>query len=59
MSTLLMQTNTNVCYNINDDESYDHNNENKFEEEYKDILIDKMVQTHYLPNKYMFIFEMF
>ncbi len=55
MFTLLMQTNTNVCYNINDNESCDHHNENRFEEEYKDILIDKMVQTYYLPKKYVCI----
>jgi hypothetical protein len=35
MFTLSMQTTTNVSYNINDDESCDHNNENRFEEEYK------------------------
>jgi hypothetical protein len=40
-----MQININVFYDIDDDESCDHDNEDKFEEEQKDILIDKMVQN--------------
>jgi hypothetical protein len=45
MFTLSMQTNTNVSCDINDDESCDHNNEARFEEEQEDILIDTMVQN--------------
>jgi hypothetical protein len=45
MFTLSMQTNTNVPCNIDDDESCDHNNEYRFEEEQEDILIDTMVQN--------------
>jgi hypothetical protein len=33
MFTLSMQTNINVFYDIDDDESFDHNNEVRFEEE--------------------------
>jgi hypothetical protein len=32
-----MQTSTNVFCNVNDDESCDHNNENRFLKEQKDI----------------------
>jgi hypothetical protein len=45
MFTLSMQTNTNIFYDVDDDESCDHNNENRFEEEQEDILIDTMVQN--------------
>jgi hypothetical protein len=45
MFTLSMQTNTNVSCDIDDDESCDHNNENIFEKEQEDILIDTMVQN--------------
>jgi hypothetical protein len=45
MFTLSMQTNNNVSYDINDDESCDHNNENKFEKEQEDILTYTMVQN--------------
>jgi len=43
MFTLSMQTNTNVSCDIDDDESCDHNNENRFEEEQKEILTYSMV----------------
>jgi hypothetical protein len=43
MFTLLMQTNTNVSCDVDDDESCDHNNEDRFEEQQQDILIDIMV----------------
>jgi hypothetical protein len=39
MFTLSMQTNINVSCDVDDDESCDHNNEDKFEEEQEDILI--------------------
>ncbi len=53
-----MQTNINVFYDIIHDESCDHNNEDKFEEQ-KDILTYIMVQkTYYLLNKYMIILKM-
>jgi hypothetical protein len=45
MFTLSMQINTNVSYDINDDESCDHSNEDRFEEEQEDILTDTMVQN--------------
>ncbi len=41
--TLSMQTNINVSCDVDDDESCDYNNENRFEEEQEDILIDTMV----------------
>jgi hypothetical protein len=40
-----MQTNTNVSCNVNDDEYCDHNNEDRFEEEQENILINTMVQN--------------
>jgi hypothetical protein len=40
MLTLSMPTNTNVFCNVNDDESCDHNNEDRFEKEQEDINID-------------------
>jgi hypothetical protein len=40
-----MQTNINVSCDKDDDESCDHNNENRFEEEQEDILTDIMVQN--------------
>jgi hypothetical protein len=40
-----MQTNINVSCDVDDDELCDHNNENKFEEEQEDILINTMVQN--------------
>ncbi len=41
-----MQINTNVSCDLDDDdESCDHNNEDRFEEEPEDILINKMVQN--------------
>jgi hypothetical protein len=40
-----MQTNTNVSCDIDDDESCDHNNEDRIEEEQKNILTDIMVQN--------------
>jgi hypothetical protein len=43
MFTLSMQTNINVSCDIDDGESCDHNNENRFEEEQKEILTDSMV----------------
>jgi len=58
MFILSMQTNINVFYDIIHDESCDHNNEDKFEEQ-KDILTYIMVQkTYYLLNKYMIILKM-
>jgi hypothetical protein len=45
MFILSMQTNTNVSCDVNDDESCDHNNEGRFEEEQEDILTDTMVQN--------------
>jgi hypothetical protein len=45
MFALSMQTNTNVFYDVNDDELRDDSNEDKFEEEQEDILIDTMVQN--------------
>ncbi len=45
MFTLSMQTNTNVSCDIDDDESCDHNNEDRFEKEQEDILINTMVQN--------------
>jgi hypothetical protein len=43
MFTLSMQTNTSVSCDIDDDESCDHNNENRFEDEQENILINTMV----------------
>jgi hypothetical protein len=43
--TLSMQTNTNVSCDIDDDESCDHNNEDKFEEEQENILTYTIVQN--------------
>ncbi len=43
--TLSMETNINVSCDVDDDESCDHNNEDRFEEEQKDISIDTMVQN--------------
>jgi hypothetical protein len=40
-----MQTNINVSCDVDDDESCDHNNEDRFEEEQKDILTYTMVQN--------------
>jgi hypothetical protein len=40
-----MQTSTNVSCNVDDDESCDHNNEDRFEEEQKDILTYTIVQN--------------
>ncbi len=51
--TLSMQTNTNVSCDIDDDESYDHNNEDRFEEQQKDISIDTMVQNT-LPSEQIY-----
>jgi hypothetical protein len=45
MFTLSMQTNTNVSSDINDDESCDLNNKDRFEEEQEDILTNTMVQN--------------
>ncbi len=45
MSTSSMQTNTNVSCDVDDDESCDHNNEDKFEEEQEDILTYTMMQN--------------
>jgi hypothetical protein len=45
MFTLSIQTNTNVSCDIDDDESCDHNNENRFEDEQEDILTNTMVQN--------------
>jgi hypothetical protein len=45
MFTLSMQTNTNVFCDVDDDESCDHNNEGRFEEEQEDTLIDTMVKN--------------
>jgi hypothetical protein len=45
MFTLSMQTNTNVSCDVDDDESCDHNNEDRFEEEQEDILTYTMVQN--------------
>jgi hypothetical protein len=45
MFTLSIQTNTNVSCDIDDDESCDHNNENRFEDEQEDILTNAMVQN--------------
>ena len=58
MLTLSMPTNTNVFCNVNDDESCDHNNEDRFEEEQEDISTNTMVQTYNLLNKYMIILTM-
>jgi len=43
MFILSMQNNINVFCDIIDDESCDHNNEDKFEEEQEDILTYTMV----------------
>jgi hypothetical protein len=43
MFTLSMPTNSNVSFDVDDDESCDHNNENRFEEEQEDILTYTMV----------------
>jgi hypothetical protein len=43
MFTLLEQTNINVSCDIDDDESCDHNNENRFEEEQEETLTNSMV----------------
>jgi hypothetical protein len=40
-----MQTNTNFSCDVDDDESCDHNNEDRFEEEQEDILTNTMVQN--------------
>ncbi len=40
-----MQSNTNVFCNVIDDESCDHNNEDKLEEKQEDILTYTMVQN--------------
>jgi hypothetical protein len=40
-----MQTNTNVSCDVDDDESCDHNNEDRFEEEQENVLINTMVQN--------------
>ncbi len=45
MFTLSMQTNTNVSCDVDDDESCDHNNEDRFEEEQENVLINTMVQN--------------
>ncbi len=45
MFTLSMQTNINVFCDVHDDESFDHNNEVRFEEEQEDILTNTMVQN--------------
>jgi len=54
MFLLSMQTNINVSCDIVD-ESCDHNNEDRFEEEQEDILWCK---TYYLLNKYTIILKM-
>ncbi len=51
-----MQTNINVFCNVIDDESCDHNNEDKFEEQ-EDILTYTMVQNILFLNKYMIILK--
>ncbi len=43
MFALSMQTNINISYNVDDDKSCDHNNEDKFEDEQEDILTYTMV----------------
>jgi hypothetical protein len=58
MFTLSMQTNTNVSCDIDDDESCDHNNEDRFEEEQEDILTYTMVQNILSFEKYMIILKM-
>jgi len=45
MFTLSMQTNIDVSYDVDDDESCDHINEDKFEEEQEDIFTYTMVQN--------------
>ncbi len=45
MFILSMQTNTNVFCDIIDDESCDHNNEDKFQVEQEEILTYAMVQN--------------
>jgi hypothetical protein len=45
MFTLSMQIITNVSCDVDDDESCDHNNENRFEEKQEDILINTMMQN--------------
>ncbi len=45
MFALSMQTNIDVFYDVNDDELCDDSNEDRFEKEQEDILIDTMVQN--------------
>ncbi len=45
MFILLMQTSTNVFCDVINDESCDHNNEDKFEEDQADIITYTMVQN--------------
>jgi len=40
-----MQTNINASCDIDDDESCDHNNEDRFKDEQKDVLKYTMVQN--------------
>jgi hypothetical protein len=53
-----MQTNTNVSSDVDDDESCDHNNEDRFEEEQEDILTYTMVQNILSSKLYMSILKM-
>jgi hypothetical protein len=57
MFTLSMQTNINVFYDVDDDESCDRNNENKFEKEQEDIFTYTMVQN-ILCSEQMIILKM-
>jgi hypothetical protein len=57
MFTLSMQTNTNVYCDIDDDESCNHSNEDRFEEEQEDILTNTMVQNILSSEKMYDYFE--
>jgi hypothetical protein len=52
-----MQTNINVSCDLGDDESCDHNNEDRFEEEQEDILTYTMVQNILSSEKIYDYFE--
>jgi hypothetical protein len=58
MFTLSMETNINVTCGVDDDESCDHNNENKFEEEQEDILTNTMLQNILSSKQIYDYFEM-
>jgi hypothetical protein len=45
MLTLSIQTNIDVFCDIDDDESCDHNNEDRFEKKPGDLLINTIIQN--------------